>query len=252
MKAMLLAAGLGTRLKPLTDHIPKPLIPVNGIPLIFYNLALLKKEGITDVVINLYHLGDQIKNLLGDGKKYGFNFTYSIEKKIMGTGGGIKKASSFLKSGPFFVLNADIIVDIPLRRLMAFHKKQKALASLVVIESKLSKKYGALYVDGKHRIQSILSSPPQTPKTKATFFSGVHVLSQDFFKLHQRRDKTCIVRDFYIPQLKKGAEICGFLYKGPWNDLGTMDRLSQTASDLKAGHLRLSYESELQLIFNTI
>jgi NDP-sugar pyrophosphorylase family protein len=103
MKAMILAAGLGTRLRPLTDSLPKPLLPVAGTPLIVWNLLLLRKHGIHDVLVNLHYLGDLIEKELGDGSKWGMSLTYSHEWTLLGTGGGIKQAQSFFGEEPFLV-----------------------------------------------------------------------------------------------------------------------------------------------------
>lgn len=248
MKAMLLAAGLGTRLRPLTNHTPKPLIPVNGIPLIFYNLALLKKYGITKVVINLHYLGNQIRGLLGDGRKYGFNFEYSHEKKILGTGGGIKKAEKFLKNGPFLVLNGDIIADVNLEKLIAAHQKLKPLATLVVRPLK-NKKYGKVHVKGE-KIVSILEPAPRFVKTTPCFFTGIHVLESHFLKTQKRGEKSCVIRQGYIPTLKKGETIGAFMQTtGYWNDLGTPSRIRETNRQFRKNKIRLSYQKELALIF---
>lgn len=245
---MLLAAGLGTRLRPLTNHRPKPLIPVNGIPLIFYNLALLKKFGITHVVINLHYLGEQIRDLLGNGRKYGFRFEYSHEKKILGTGGGIKKAEKFLKNGPFLVLNGDIIIDVNLKKLIKAHRQQKPLATLVVRPLQ-NKKYGKVYIKGK-KIVSILESPPHGLKTTPTFFAGIHVLESRFLKTQKRGEKTCVIRQGYVPLLKKGEKIGSFLQtQGYWNDLGTLSRIRETNRLFRKKKIRLSYRKELALIF---
>ncbi|MBI4411023.1 MAG: NDP-sugar synthase [Deltaproteobacteria bacterium] len=246
MKAMLLAAGFGTRLRPLTYRIPKPLIPVNGIPLIFYNLALLKKHGIRDVVINLHYLGQKIKNLLGTGKKFGFHFTYSTEKKILGTGGGIKKAEKFLKNGPFLVLNGDIITDLPLEHLMKLHRRQKPYATLVVIKSRLARHYGILYTNREREIVSILQQPKNGKKYDETFFTGVHLLDRRFFKNQKRGVKACIIRDNYIPRLQKGEQLAAFFQKGYWNDLGTKERWQKTNRLFKQSKIRLSYNNHLE------
>jgi len=113
MKAMVLAAGFGTRLRPLTDHIPKPLLPVGGRPMIEYTLLLLKKYGITEIIINLHHCGDQIIKTLGDGTQLGLSISYSDEQgEPLGTGGGLKKAEAFFEGAPFLVINGDIVIDI--------------------------------------------------------------------------------------------------------------------------------------------
>lgn len=243
MKAMLLAAGLGTRLKPITDTIPKPLVLVGGLPLIFYNLALLKKQGITDVVINLHHLGGQIKKLLGNGEEYGFRFRYSTEPEILGTAGGIKRAERFFKKESFLVLNGDIINDVNLKKLIAQHNKEKPLATLVVIKSPLAKQYGTLYTRGR-KLVSILTKPASTQGLTSTFFTGIHILSPSFFKKIPLK-KSCIIRDVYIPEIKNGGTLRAYQYKGLWNDLGTIERLRLTSHLLAKGKMKLSYQKEL-------
>ncbi|MBI2341046.1 MAG: NDP-sugar synthase [Deltaproteobacteria bacterium] len=246
MKAMLLAAGLGTRLRPLTHRIPKPLIPVDGIPLIFYNLALLKKHGITDVVINLHYLGRKIKKLLGDGKKFGFQFRYSMEKKILGTGGGIKKAEKFLKDGPFLVLNGDIITDLPLDRLMESHRRRKPYATLVVAKSGRARSFGILYTNKSKNIVSILQRPMDDKKYDETFFTGVHVLDRRFFEHQKQGVKSCIIRDNYIPRLQGGEYLAAFFQKEYWNDVGTLKRLNETNARFRRRKVRLSYNKYLE------
>src|SRR5262245_11304601 len=121
VKAMILAAGFGTRLRPLTDCTPKPLLQVAGKPLISYSLALLRAAGIQEVIINLHHRGDGLRAALGKGAAYDMAITYSAENPILDTGGAIKKAQPFLEGGRFVVLNADIICDIDLQQLATWH-----------------------------------------------------------------------------------------------------------------------------------
>jgi len=119
VKAMILAAGLGTRLRPLTLDRPKPLVDVHGRPLIAYNLLLLRRWGIVDVVINLHHQGDALRAALGDGGNFGVRIVYSAEDPLLDTGGAIKNAAALLGDDDFVVLNGDTIIDLPLDTLVA-------------------------------------------------------------------------------------------------------------------------------------
>ena len=119
MKAMILAAGLGTRLRPLTNAIPKPLLPIAGTPLIVWNLLLLKRHGFQDVIINLHYLGPMIEQALGNGSKYGMRIYYSHEPVILGTGGGIKQAEPNFSGEPVLVLNGDTLFELDLDALFA-------------------------------------------------------------------------------------------------------------------------------------
>ena len=132
MRAMILAAGLGTRLRPLTNTTPKALAPVAGRPLIEYALRFVRAQGIREVVINLHHLGDQIRARLGDGRDYGVRITYSIEERLLETGGGVKQAQAFLDGGTFLVVNSDAILDLDLAAVLAAHQRNRAVASLVL------------------------------------------------------------------------------------------------------------------------
>src|SRR5438445_12113527 len=122
MKAMLLAAGLGTRLRPLTETFAHRLLPVAGRPILEWNLLLLKRHGITEVIINLHHLGDQIVHAFGDGARFGLRLAYSHEPTLQGTSGGIKQAAPFLKDGPFLVINVDSLAEIDLPALIVVYR----------------------------------------------------------------------------------------------------------------------------------
>src|SRR5437870_5981980 len=159
MKAMVLAAGLGTRLRPLTATLPKPLLPVAGRPILEWNLLLLKRHGITEVIINLHHLGEQIVRALGDGARLGLRLAYSHEPTLQGTGGGIKQAAPFLKGGPFLVLNGDTLSDCDLTALIAAHRASRALATLAVRDDPNASSWGPVTLDAHARILQIKGNP---------------------------------------------------------------------------------------------
>lgn len=249
MKAMLLAAGFGTRLKPLTDKIPKPLVPVAGIPLIFYNLALLAHHGIREIVINLHYKGDQIEQVLGDGSRFGFDIRYSHEKTILGTGGGIRKAFPLLKTDSLVVLNADIITDVDLVALQNFHTSKKVEATLVLKESPEAQAYGAVCAGDDGFVQSLLQEPAGVSCTHRCIFTGVHLLGREIVdRLPPPDVKSCIVREGYIPHLKTGHQLGAFIHEGYWNDLGSFDRLKETEEKLQSGTLGFSYTAQLDQI----
>src|SRR4029453_12940338 len=130
MRAMILAAGFGTRLRPLTNTVPKAIVPVAGRPLIEYGLLFLQSQVVDEVVINLHHLGEKIRAALGDGSAYGLRILYSPEDPILETGGGIKKAQSLLEGETFIVLNSDTIIDLDLNAVLAMHRQNQATATL--------------------------------------------------------------------------------------------------------------------------
>ena len=155
MKAMILAAGFGTRLRPLTDVTPKPLLPVAGTPMIVWNLLLLKRHGILDVVINLHHLGAMIEQALGGGARFGMRITYSHEPVILGTGGGIKQAESSFGGEPVLVLNGDTLFELNLTSLLAFHQERDAAATLVLRHDPEAARWGLVEVTDQAQVMRI-------------------------------------------------------------------------------------------------
>ena len=155
MKAMILAAGLGTRLKPLTNTIPKPLLPIAGTPLIVWNLLLLKRHGFRDVVINLHYLGGMIEQALGNGSRYGLRIIYSHEPVILGTGGGLKQAEPYFCGESVLVLNGDTLVDLDLGALCEFHQQREAIATLVLRKDPEAAQWGLVEMDSDNRIVRI-------------------------------------------------------------------------------------------------
>ncbi|HLB02569.1 MAG TPA: nucleotidyltransferase family protein, partial [Nitrospiria bacterium] len=155
MKAMILAAGLGTRLRPLTNNLPKPLLPLADRPLIHYNLLLLKKYGITEVIINLHYHADKMKKVLGDGSDLGVRISYSEEPEILGTGGGVKKASRFFANRSFLLMNGDILVDVNLDKVVEYHLKKKATATMVLRQDPEVEQWGVIETDVQGRIRRL-------------------------------------------------------------------------------------------------
>lgn len=247
MRALLLAAGFGKRLAPLTLHTPKPLVAVNGLPLILYNLALLKKHGITDVVINLHYLGNHIRRFLGNGKKLGFTILYSMEPHILGTGGGVRKACRRF-DGDFLVLNSDTISDINLTQIIKQHKNSENVATLALRQHVDDKIYGRLYFRGK-KLVSILEKP-KNGITKHGHYTGIYVLNKNRAEKTWQHIKVgrefCIFRHAFIPSLKSGDAFGAFVQKGYWNDCGTLAALAKSQKYLGQKDHILSYHKDLE------
>ncbi len=218
MHALILAAGFGTRLKPFTDKHPKALVPVNDVPLILYILDFLKENGIKNITINLHHHGDQIKKFLGTGKKIGLKISYSNEKKILGTGGGIKKVIEKIKQD-LLVINGDVIADFDLKKMLALHKKKPALATIGLYKHPNAKEYGLLRYQG-NKLVSILGNPKPPAKNKAAMFGSYHILSykrvRPLLKKFKKGEAFCIMRQVYIPELVKGTQLNAYEMNGFW------------------------------------
>lgn len=239
MKAMILAAGLGTRLRPLTETVPKPLLRVAGEPLIVWNLLLLRQHGIRDIMINLHYLGHLIEKELGTGSQYGLRISYSHEPVLLGTGGGIKQAEPFFGGEPFLVLNGDTLLDLDLTALMTFHQKVSALATMVVRKDAEAVRWGELRLDQAQRIVSIHGrGRPEAACAGGWMFAGVHVMHPRLLSEIPLNVESSII-EAYIRAIEKGEPIAGYLMGGYWSDIGTPERYMQAERDAAAGLIDL-------------
>jgi len=231
---MLLAAGLGERLRPLTLTTPKPLIPVGGRPLIEYNLILLKKFGVKKVMINLHHLGGMIREQIGDGKKWELDIQYSEEEKILGTGGGVEKVKGFFENQPFFLINADILIDLDLKKLSEFHNSQKTLATLVVTSTTRKDIQNWVFSNHKDQIVKIGEESPD-PDLRQSVFTGVHLIEPEILSLLPSGRPSCIIQDTYVPGLARRKKLSAYPFEGYWRDLGTPERYGEVQKEFASG-----------------
>ena len=243
MKAMILAAGLGTRLRPLTDSIPKPLLPISGTPLIVWNLLLLRKGGIREVMINLHYLGPMIEEVLGDGSHWDMQISYSHESELLGTGGGLKAAEWFFDGQPFFVMNGDTLIDLDLRSFLNFHHSHGGVASLVLRDDPQAAQWGAVESDDQDSILRINGQgvPKDASRSALTsrMFAGVHILHPSIMDDAPTGTFFSII-DSYTHALAEGSRMLGFVHTGYWSDIGTVQRYAQAQVDVDAGLMTLA------------
>ena len=217
MKAMILAAGRGERMRPLTDHTPKPLLKVAGCALIEHTISQLVAGGYTDIVINHAHLGQQIVDYLGDGQRYGANIQYSPEGELgLETAGGIINALPLLGQGVFLVVNADIATDFPYAQL---HKLKLDLAHLVLIDNPAHHPQGDFGLDNHGQIGMHLS--------ERLTFSGIGLYHTDLFKgLESGSRKLGVL----LREAIEAGRVSGQYFPGFWMDIGTPERLQALAA----------------------
>lgn len=214
--ALILAAGRGERLRPLTDNIPKPLLTVGGRSLIEHRVHALVEAGVSNIVINLSHLGAQIKEHLGDGTALGAHIIYSDEPRgALETGGGIVQALPMLHSDPFLVVNADIWTDLDFADLPASFT---GLAFLVLVDNPEHHPHGDFRLDGE--IVRTLDHDRGPPLT----FSGIGLYHRELFR--DARPGRFPLAPLLFAAARRGA-VCGRHYRGRWTDIGTMERLHQ-------------------------
>jgi NDP-sugar pyrophosphorylase family protein len=232
---MILAAGFGSRLRPLTDRLPKPLIQVGGKPLIAYPLALVRAAGIRDVVINLHHRGAAIRAALGDGSAYGVSIRYSEEDPILDTGGGILRARHLLGDERFVVLNSDSIMDLDLRQLIDWHRARGATATMVLRSDREAARYGVIEIDREHRVRRFLGHPAHVDEPlTALMFAGVHVFEPQVFR-YMASGVFGIVRQTYPAMLAAGCLVSGYVHDGYWRVLDTHAGLAEGRHDFAIG-----------------
>lgn len=213
---MILAAGRGERLRPFTDHTPKPLLEVDGKPLIVHHLDALVKAGIKDVVINVWYLAEQIIEKLGDGQRFGVNIQYSVEETLLNTGGGIVQALPMLGTAPFIVLSADILSDFPLRTLPT---APAGLAHLVLVDNP---EYHAVGDFGLQR--GVVNVTSQQKFT----YANVGVYRPEFFV---NAPRGAFALGVLLRQHIANHLVTGQYYNGMWHNIGTPSEL-ETANNI--------------------
>lgn len=218
MKAVILAAGLGTRMRPLTDKTAKPALPVLNEPLIVRTLRELKRAGVSEVMINLHHRPESIRAAIPEGD-LGLKIRYSRETAILGTGGALRKVRSWVGRNPLFVINGDVIFDFDLKAMAACHRKTDALATLALKPNSNPRKYKPVVTDRTGRILSIRGLP-KARKGTVSLFASVHIIDPVILdRLPAGESDT--VGDLYIPLLREGGQLQGARQTGVWHDLGS-------------------------------
>jgi len=225
VRAMILAAGVGERMRPLTDHTPKPLLRVGDTPLIEHHIRRLASAGFNELVINVSHLGEQLVEFCGDGSQWGVNIAFSREETPLETAGGIIKALPLLGELPFLVVNGDIWIDYPFERLVDYSLRPNEIAHLVMVGNPPQHPAGDFQLDDDDWIRVL------APGVVGWTFAGVGIYTIEFFdgtpagKMPLRP-----LLDAAIGQGSLGGE----RYRGLWQDVGTPDRLRELDSIVRA------------------
>ena len=215
---MVLAAGLGLRMRPLTLLRAKPVLPVLNRPLLHWTLELLARHGVTDVIVNLHHLADTVVALVGDGRAFGLRVTYVREKRILGTSGGPRAVRDFFGDEPFLLVNGDMLFDFDLTRLVARHHAAGARATLALRPNPDPRTYGPIVTGPDGGVRS-LAGRPRRARGTVSLFTGVHVLDPALLE-RLPRGPSDSVRDLYPPLVAEGERLLGVRVKGAWYDLG--------------------------------
>ncbi len=240
MRAMIFAAGLGTRLQPLTNNKPKALVTVNGTPLLEIAINNLKSQGVTDIIINVHHFADQIISFVKEKNHFGINIQFSEEKKkLLNTGGGLKKALPFFDDGkPFIIWNADIISTVDLAEMLKTHQEMDAIATLLTRKRETSRylifdENNVLtgwtnLVEGKIK----LSNLAKTKERRLLAFGGIHIVSPEIIK-YMPDKKVFSIIDVYLEAAKKEKLIAFVDNDIEWIDVGRVESVEKAGTIMR-------------------
>lgn len=244
MKAMILAGGMSTRLYPLTKQVPKPLVPVAGIPNAVHLIAYLKQYGCTEIAINVHYLADQITERLGDGSAYGVHLTYLHEEVLLGSAGAVKQMEEFLKDDDFVVVGCDDLTNLPLDELLAFHKRNDAIATIGLVERDEVDQYGVVVTDPGGRITGFQEKPAKGTERSKLANTGIYAFTPKIFDYIPADTFYDFGKNVFAELQQTQAPFYGFDARGAyWCDIGTIPEYRRATADVVEGRFKLPDDS---------
>jgi mannose-1-phosphate guanylyltransferase len=233
---MILAGGLSTRLYPLTKSVPKPLVPIAGVPNAIHLMRYLKAYGYDEIVINLHYLADAIVRTLGDGSNYGVRLHYSYEPELLGSAGGLKKVQSFFDDRPFLVIGCDEVTDMRLDEVLAFHREREAIATLGLVECEEVDQYGVVVLGDRGKIVGFQEKPPKGTERSKLANTGVYFFSPEIFDRIPANEFYDFGKQVFPALQSAGEAFYGFDAKGTyWSDIGTPAEYRRASYDVIRG-----------------
>jgi len=235
VRAMVMAAGAGTRLRPLTYEIPKPMVPVANRPVLEYTVENLKRHGITEIIFNLHNYPGLIRDHFKDGSAWGVRIHYSFEPKLLGTAGGVRKAGRFLENSTFLVMSGDGLTDINLSQLISFHRQKKSAATigLKCVDERFE--YGVTLTDARGRIQKFIEKPQWRDVFSNQVNTGIYVFEPRILKQIPPRRVVDFGHEIWPKLLSKGEPIYGYLTDRYWCDVGNLTEYRRAQRDFLEG-----------------
>jgi NDP-sugar pyrophosphorylase family protein len=235
MKAILLAGGKGTRLRPLTVHTPKPIVPIFNRPFLYYQIdQLLQVPEIDEVILSLNYQPRRIEEILGEGEGLGIRIRYVVEPMPLGTGGAIRYAGDQLTES-VVVFNGDVLTQVDVRAVLALHRERKAKATIVLTPVDNPRAYGLVETDPDGNIQRFLEKPGDHEITCNTINAGIYVLEPDTFDRIPKDTAWSIERSFFPSLIERGETFVAYVDRGYWIDIGTRAKYMQVHRDIMDG-----------------
>ena len=224
-KAMILAAGKGTRLRPLTNRIPKAMVSVGGRPLLEHTIELLREHGVRDIAINLHAHADVIAEHLGDGSRFGVSLTYSFEPRLLGTAGAVKKLQQFFMDGTFYVFYGDVLTRLDLSSLLDYHRGRGALATIALYRSEDPSRCGVVQQDENGWVTSFVEKPERGTMGDVWANAGIYVIEPSLLHRVKEGIPQDFGRDVFPEVIRDGGKLAGFQCQAVFWDVGTVERL---------------------------
>ncbi len=238
MKAVVMAGGEGSRLRPLTVERPKPMVPMVNKPVIAHILDLLKKHDIIEVVITVQYMADVIEGYFGDGQGTGMNIHYSTEEVPLGTAGSVKKAQEYLDD-TFLVISGDALTDFNLGQIIDFHRTKGAVATITLYRVPNPLEYGVIIIDGEGHIQQFLEKPSWGEVISDTVNTGIYILEPEALDYFEAGVPFDFSKDLFPIIMKRGDPFYGYVASGYWCDVGNIEEYVRANNDLLAGKVQL-------------
>jgi NDP-sugar pyrophosphorylase family protein len=238
MKAILLAGGKGTRLRPLTVHTPKPIVPIFNRPFLYYQIDLLRQvPAIDEVILSLNYQPRRIEEIFGDGEGLGMRVRYVVEPIPLGTGGAVRYAGDSLTDS-VVVFNGDVLTNVDLPALLRLHRERKAKATIVLTPVDNPRAYGLVETDPGGRVLRFLEKPGEDEITCNTINAGIYVLEPDTFDRIPKDTAWSIERSFFPSLIERGETFIAYVHDGYWIDIGTPAKYLQVHRDIMDGRYR--------------
>src|SRR5437868_13540940 len=235
MKAILLAGGKGTRLRPLTVHTPKPIVPILNRPFLYYQIDRLKQiPEIDEVILSLNYQPRRIEEIFGEGEGLGIRVRYVVEPRPLGTGGAIRYAGDSLTES-VVALDGDVLTEVDLGAVLRLHRERKAKATIVLTPVDNPRAYGLVETDARGNVRRFLEKPGEDEITCNTINAGIYVLEPDTFDRIPKDTPWSIERSFFPSLIERGETFVAYVYDGYWIDIGTPEKYMQVHGDIMDG-----------------
>jgi NDP-sugar pyrophosphorylase family protein len=239
MRVMIMAAGIGTRLRPVTDLLPKPMAPIVNRPALYHILRLLNRHGFREVVINLHHLPEVIKGYLGDGGLLGMDIRYSLEHELMGTAGGVKRNAEFLGEGTFLVMSGDALTDVDLTGLVAQHRRNGSIATMAVKEVSDPSQYGVVVANDEGRVVGFQEKPTPEEARSRLCNCGIYVFEPEILSYIPEGQFDDFGKRLFPDLLKQGVPFHAHAVNGYWSDVGNLREYIRGNADALCGRVEI-------------